>query len=191
MEEKSIEYKIVKGIADNDELEQYRVCFVNNGTERVLKNLQWLHQQNLVKTSTIYYAMHNKDIAGIYTALPVLFKIGDDIKPALQSIDTLTDVAHRGKGLFPKLAKKLYADAEVDNYALVYGIPNDSSAPGFFNKLQWTSFGEIPFLVKPLNIFYIINKFLRKKIKNPAPDGIHIYNAVSSKKLNNNILFYI
>ncbi len=186
MEEKAVEYKIVKGIADNAELEQYRVCFVNNGTDRVLKNLQWLHQQNLVKTNTIYYAMHDNDIAGIYTALPVLFKIGNDVKPALQSIDTLTDVAHRGKGLFPKLAKKLYADAEADKYSLVYGIPNDSSGPGFFNKLQWTSFGEIPFLVKPLNLLYIINKILKRKINNPAPDSNYSYNAVSSKKLNNN-----
>ncbi|MFN0083173.1 MAG: GNAT family N-acetyltransferase [Ferruginibacter sp.] len=177
MEEKDNPYNIVKGTADDRELEQYRVCFVNNGTERILTNLQWLHQKNLVKANTIYYAMHDEDVAGIYTALPVLFKIGDEVKPALQSIDTLTDVAHRGKGLFPKLAKKLYADAADSNCALVYGFPNESSGPGFFNKLQWTSFGEVPFLLKPLNVFYFINKILKRKKRSDVPDGNYSYNA--------------
>ena len=185
MEEKSSPYHIIKGIADDKELEQYRVCFVNNGTERILTNLQWLHQQNLVKANTIYYAMHDKDVAGIYTALPVLFKIGNEVQPALQSIDTLTDVAHRGKGLFPKLAKKLYSDATDNNYALVYGFPNDSSGPGFFNKLQWTSFGEVPFLLKPLNISYFINKILKRKKNSTLPDGNYSYNAPVSVKINN------
>ena len=184
MEQQSSMYNIVKGIADDNELEKYRVCFVNNGTERVLKNLQWLHQQNLVNANTIYYAMHDKEVAGIYTALPVLFKIGNEIMPALQSIDTLTDIAHRGKGLFPKLAKKLYADAADNNYALVYGFPNDSSGPGFFNKLEWISFGEVPFLFKPLNIFYFINKFLKKKNISGLPEENYSYDAPISAKIN-------
>ena len=185
MEEKAAPaYNIIKGIADDSELELYRGCFEKNGTERVLNNYQWLHQQNLIKANMIYYAMHNKDIAAIFTALPVPFKIGNEIMPAIQSIDALTDAAHRGKGLFPQLATKLYADATDNNYALVYGFPNENSGPGLFNKLQWTSFGKAPFLLKPLNLFYFINKFFNKKNKGILPNGNYSYNAPAFKKIN-------
>jgi len=101
------DYKIIKGIADDEELENYRQCFKNNGTERDIKNLKWLHQQNLTNNHTIYYAIHNSTVAAIYTAMPVIFNINRHKAIALQSIDTITDANHRGKGLFPKLATKL------------------------------------------------------------------------------------
>src|SRR5436190_1435872 len=95
-------YNIVKGIADNSELESYRLCFEKDGSKKDLLNLQWLHQRNLVNAHTIYYAMHGATVAAIYTAMPVIFNVNGFKKKALQSIDTLTDLEHRGKGLFPK-----------------------------------------------------------------------------------------
>ena len=167
MKNNGIDYKIVKGLADNDELDNYRLCFERNGTKRDIKNLQWLHQQNLAKVNTIYYAMNESKVAAIYTAMPVVFNINGEKKIALQSIDTLTDLEHRGKGLFPKLAAKLYDDAVENGFELVYGFPNENSAPGFFKKLKWSSFGEAPFLLKPMKITYFIKNFLKKsKITN-------------------------
>lgn len=182
-----MEYEIVKGVADDAELERYRECFEKNGTERVLANLKWLHQQNLSNTNTIYYAMQQNEVAAIYTALPVVFKINDTKVPALQSIDTITDIDHRGKGLFPKLANKLYTDAAENKFALVYGFPNENSAPGFFKKLQWQPFGEAPFLLKPLNPFYFFKKFFkRKKIQEDFSSTNHIYISPKEKRLNKN-----
>lgn len=186
MSDTNLTYDLVKGVADNDELALYKRCFEENGTERDLENLQWLHQQNLVKAHTIYYAKQHAEVAGIYTALPVLFKVNDAVVPALQSIDTLTDIKHRGKGLFPKLAKKLYADAAENKYELVYGFPNDSSGPGFFNKLGWTSFGEVPFLLKPLNYFFFVKKFLNRKKTPSFSSENHIFHAPENVVLNRN-----
>jgi hypothetical protein len=172
--EKTSSYSITKGIADNKELEGYRLCFEKNGTERNIENLQWLHQQNLAQKNTIYYAMEQEEVAAIYTAMPVVFKVEDELVNALQSIDTITDIAHRGKGLFPKLATRLYNDAQHEGYELVYGFPNENSAPGFFKKLQWISFGEAPFLMKPLNLQYFLNKLLGKK-QSEGEDKGHVY----------------
>ena len=189
MQDKNAGYSIIKGIADNAELENYRQVFEKNGTERDITNLQWLHQQNIANTNTIYYAMHNEEIAAIYTALPVIFKINDVLLPALQSIDTMTDLDHRGKGLFPKLAAKLYSDAAENNFSLVYGFPNENSAPGFFKKLQWISFGEAPFLLKPINPFYFIKKFInRKKKLEDFSSFNHIYNAPKLKEINTSVV---
>ena len=183
MEEIISGYTFQKGIADNAELEAYRQCFVKNGAEKNLENLQWLHQQNLANKSTIYYAKQENEIAGIYTALPVPLKINKATVFGLQSIDTLTDVNHRGKGLFTKLAEKLYTDAENENYGLVYGFPNENSAPGFFNKLHWTSFGEVPFLIKPINWFYFFKRFFKSK-DIPVSDTNYIYDAPDSEDVN-------
>ena len=169
------QYNIVKGVADNRELENYRRCFENNGTPRNLEHLFWLHQKNLANTHTIYYAMHGEEIAAIYTAMPVMFNVNGQLHKALQSIDTITDVNHRGKGLFPKLAAKLYEDAPVNNFELVYGFPNENSAPGFFKKLKWISFGEAPFMLKPLRIQYFLSKLLKKKTAIESTDERHDY----------------
>jgi predicted acetyltransferase len=157
------EYRIMKGTAGNDELEKYRLCFEKNGTKRDISNIQWTHQKNPLGINAIYYAIHQNDIAAIYAAMPVVFNINSKEMPVLQSIDTITDLDHRGKGLFPKLATKLYDDAASNGFAFVYGFPNQNSASGFYNKLQWKSFGEAPFLIKPLRISFFIKKFINKK----------------------------
>lgn len=187
MKNNSKDYEIVKGIADADELEQYRLCFEKNDSPKDIKNLQWLHQQNLANTNTIYYAMHSGNVAAIYTAMPVIFNINGKKAVALQSIDTITDVEHRGKGLFPRLAAKLYDDAVEKGFELVYGFPNENSAPGFFKKLKWISFGEAPFILKPLNPTYFMGKILKRN-KTRVPVGeYYAYSVPEQKELAKNI----
>ncbi|MEO6404099.1 MAG: GNAT family N-acetyltransferase [Ferruginibacter sp.] len=177
MQEVSKNYSIVKGIADDLELENYRQCFQKNGTERDIKNLQWLHKQNQANTHTIFYAMDGNNVAAIYTALPVLFKIDGKTIPALQSIDTMTDEFHRGKGLFIKLAAALYEDAAERKFALVYGFPNQNSASGFFKKLKWVSFSEAPFMLKPLRLSYFFKKIFNRKKAPDYSSANHIFPA--------------
>lgn len=175
------EYTIIKGKGDNAELEKYRICFRENGTDRSAENLHWLHLHNLPGKNAIYYAKQGDDIAAIYTALPVFFKVNDRLVPALQSIDTLTDSHHRGKGLFIKLANRLYAEEAGNDFGLIYGFPNDNSAPGFFKKLGWKSFGEVPILFKPINPLYFIKKALNRKRHTDFSSSDHIYSAPALK----------
>lgn len=171
-----MEFIISKGTGNDGELAQYCNCFRNNDMEKELDVMQWLHQQNLVQENTIYYAFDDDNIAAIYTAIPVYFKVKKNYSKSLQSVDTITDKKYRGKGLFPKLAKKLYADSTNNGYELVYGFPNENSAPGFFSKLGWTSFGEVPFLVKPLSLRFILKKVLKLAPKEKQLPEIHQYN---------------
>lgn len=165
MSENTVSYELVQMDPTDLELEKYRLCFEKNGTERSIENLKWLHQQNLAGTSLIYYAITDRggEIAGIYTVLPNLLRLQNKVVPCLQSIDTLTDINHRGKGLFIKLAKQLYNKAIENNFELVYGFPNANSAPGFFKKLSWTSFNQVPYLIKPFRLSYFIKKLIKKK----------------------------
>ena len=70
-----MEFIIPKGTGNDGELAQYCNCFRNNDMEKELEMMQWLHQQNLVQENTIYYAYDDDNIAAIYTAIPVYFKV--------------------------------------------------------------------------------------------------------------------
>ncbi len=159
------QYELVRGTGSDEELEKYRQCFAENGSEKSIELLRWFHQQNLPCRQAIYYAIDKKtaEIAGIYTYLPVLIKCMDKVVSALQSFDTLTDHRHRSKGLFIKLASQLEKEERTKDNVLVYGFPNENSVHGFVKKLHFTYFGEVPFLIKPIRVSYVINKILKKK----------------------------
>lgn len=165
MEEERTQYDIVKGIGNDEELEKYRQCFIFNGSDKSLGILKWMHQQNLPGLNSIYYAIdrETKDIAAIYTYLPVILKCMEKVVNGMQSFDTLTDKRHRSRGLFIKLASKIEKEESLKNNELVYGFPNENSVHGFVKKLGFTYFGEVPILIKPFRISYFFNKILKRK----------------------------
>ncbi len=188
------QYEFVRGTGSNEELEKYRQCFSENGSEKSIDLLKWFHQQNLPGIQSIYYAIDKStnEIAAIYTYLPVLLKCMDKTVTAMQSFDTLTDYRHRSKGLFVKLASKLEKEEGLKNNELVYGFPNENSVHGFVKKLGFTYFGEVPFLIKPIGISYILKKFLKIKTvpvikeincKIDSPDEVLLKNSGSIKLL--------
>ncbi len=160
------QYALLRGTGNTEELERYRHCFSENGSEKSIDLLKWFHQKNLPGVQSIYYAIDKQtnEIAAIYTYLPVLVKCMGKIVVAMQSFDTLTDHRHRSKGLFIKLASKLEKEESLKSNELVYGFPNENSVHGFVKKLGFTYFGEVPFLIKPIRVSYIIKKLFKKKI---------------------------
>lgn len=66
---------------------------------------------------------------------PVRFRaFGRDVKCVL-SLNTLMREAYRGQKVFTSLAERVYARAEAEGYAYVYGVPNPNSYPGFVREL--------------------------------------------------------
>jgi hypothetical protein len=165
MEETQTLYELVRGTASDSELEKYRKCFLENGTDKSIGLLRWFHRQNLPGLQTIYYAIDKKtgEVAATYAYVAVMVKCMDKIVIGMQAIDALTDYRHRSRGLFIEVASKLEKDHDAKNYELVYGFPNINSVNGHVKILGFTYFGEIPFLIKPLGISYVLKKFFRKK----------------------------
>jgi Acetyltransferase (GNAT) domain len=139
------------------DLELYKETFLNNLSDKNIEQLEWLHFKNVPQEQLVYFAKSHEKIAAIYAAMPAYFKIGNKLDClACQSLDTITDKDHRGKGLFIKLAKTVYEKAKVNNYKFVYGFPNGSSVHGFIKKLDWKLLDPIPFLIKPLRLGYFL-----------------------------------
>jgi Acetyltransferase (GNAT) domain len=147
-------------------LKRFKECFDNNQSPKELKVIDWQFLQTPVnkKFVSILIDKQNEVTAAIYAVFPVSFKIEDKTYIATQSLDTITDVNYRGKGLFIKLAKEVYNKAKEDGAVLVYGFPNGNSIHGFKTKLGWEVLDPVPFLIKPLKSSYFTNKISFLKI---------------------------
>jgi hypothetical protein len=96
-------------------------------------------------------AMQGDRCVGLYTVLPTpLILDGVGISGA-QSVDTMTHPDFRGRGMFLSLARSCYEEAAND-IALMYGLPNENSYPGFIKHLGWTHLDDITRWVRPLAV---------------------------------------
>lgn len=110
--------------------------------------LEWKFHDNPAGKGLITVGREAGEAIAINGFMASRFLIGDRELIGHQSMDTIVGTAARGKGVFGKLINKFYDQADS---ALLYGFPNQNSAKGFFGKLGWTKFGEVPMLVRPLS----------------------------------------
>lgn len=139
--------------------------FKNNDNTKNTAHLRWQYLDLPTKKSYCAFAVDAKGVdAANYNLFVVKAKI-NGIKNQLicQSLDTLTDKDHRGKGLFIKLAHEIYEDCDKSGIKAVYGFPNSNSAPGFFKKLGWTSYGHPPFIFYLNNLLFPLSFLTNKK----------------------------
>ncbi len=143
------------------DLALFKATFERNGSARTLKHLVWQYSKNPTGKLYVDFAVPPNDTsraAAIYSVMPVFLRLNGQVVLGTQSLDTLTDVDFRGKGLFTKMALNVFARCEKDGVACVYGFPNGNSAPGFFKKLGWARLDPVPFLVRPLRANYFLRR---------------------------------
>lgn len=92
-----------------------------------------------------FLAIHRqtKTPAAYYGVFPVKLLWQGQILLAAQSGDTMTHEHHRKKGLFIWLAKMTFEKCRQKGIALVFGLPNKNSYPGFINRLNWVHLDNI------------------------------------------------
>jgi GNAT superfamily N-acetyltransferase len=102
-------------------------------------------------TSELYYRVADTGtaLAAQYAALPVSMQHEGRVIRGLLSLFTATDPAFRGRGLFRTLAESLYDDTR-ETCPLVFGFPNQKSAPGLYSHLGWVDLRPYPHLRRPL-----------------------------------------
>lgn len=137
-------------------------CLERNGDRRrSLEALRWLFVDNPGRGRLwveVAWAPAQERIAAIYASLPLPLRLGERTVSFAQSLDTLTDTDYRGRGLFTRLAARVYERAAREGCAGVYGFPNGNSAGGFFSKLGWAQLDPVPLLVRPLRPRYFARR---------------------------------
>ncbi|MFN4123072.1 MAG: GNAT family N-acetyltransferase [Flavobacteriales bacterium] len=131
----------------------------------------------------------NGEPAAYYGVFPcILYNRHGEIL-ACQSGDTITHKRHQRKGIFVQFAQKTYDLAQKEGIKLVFGFPNDNSAPGFYNKLGWeksSQFLHLEFSVNSFNLYALSNKikllsglykrYFNSRVLNIQSKEIDIYN---------------
>ena len=75
--------------------------------------------------------------AGSVGLLPWPVRYGDRVEVAGQMVDVATSSAHRGRGLFVRLAELVRELCEAAGVAFLYGFPNEAAYPIWINKLGY------------------------------------------------------
>jgi len=97
--------------------------------------------------------------------MPLAMQVDGNQAVGYQSMDTIVSPRCRGQGLFGRMLTAFYDASSTHEGLLLYGFPNDNSAPGFFNKLGWTRLSAVPFLIKPLRLGYFLRRIIGEKAR--------------------------
>ncbi|AHJ96418.1 GNAT family N-acetyltransferase [Hymenobacter swuensis] len=147
---------------DPQDYRRFKECFDRNDSPRALDKVEWQYDTGFADELLVNVAVEptptDEEIAAIYAVFPVPFSLQGQAVKAAQSLDTMTDTRHQGKGLFKKLAQQVYTRCREGNYRLVYGFPNGNSAYAFFNRLGWKEVAEVPFMIAPLRTKYFLQR---------------------------------
>ena len=111
--------------------------------------LAWKHRENAFGESPAWVALHDDTVVGYRTFLRWRFldERGREVR-AVRAVDTATDPAFQGRGIFRTLTLRGVAELTLAGDALVFNTPNDQSRPGYL-KMGWSVARRLPVGVVP------------------------------------------
>lgn len=111
--------------------------------------LRWKHKDNAFGASPAWVALHDGVVVGYRTFLRWEFLREDgQVLRAVRAVDTATDPAYRGLGIFRTLTLHGVAELTHAGVGIVFNTPNDQSRPGYL-KMGWTVARQLPVGVMP------------------------------------------
>ena len=111
--------------------------------------LHWKHRENPFGPSPAWVALHDGVVVGYRTFLRWEFLTEDGrILRAVRAVDTATDPAYRGLGIFRTLTLQGVSELTLAGDGIVFNTPNDQSRPGYL-KMGWTLARRLPVGVMP------------------------------------------
>jgi GNAT superfamily N-acetyltransferase len=119
--------------------------FVRGGSLRTTSSayLDWLYRQNPLGPVIGFNAYYEGRLASHYVALPTRARVFGHEELGLVSVNTRTDEAHQGQGLFTRLARDTYEYAQARGFGFVVGAANQNSVHGFTTKLGFQHGGRL------------------------------------------------
>lgn len=111
--------------------------------------LRWKHKDNAFGASPAWVALHDGVVVGYRTFLRWEFLTDDGaVLRAVRAVDTATDPAYRGLGIFRTLTLHGVAELTLAGDGIVFNTPNDQSRPGYL-KMGWSVARRLPVGVMP------------------------------------------
>ncbi len=103
----------------------------------------WKHEQNPFGRSKVLLWIENGKIVGLRAFMHWRWVSSSQQILAVRAVDTATDPAFQGKGIFKKLTLQAVEECKTDGIQLVFNSPNPISMQGYL-KMGWSVAGRLP-----------------------------------------------
>ncbi|MCB0983579.1 MAG: GNAT family N-acetyltransferase [Ilumatobacter sp.] len=103
---------------------------------------QWKHRENPFGTSPMWVAVDDGRIVAVRVFMRWQFRHAGRVIDAVRAVDTATDPAYQGKGLFTALTLQGLSELEAEGVEMVFNTPNTQSRPGYL-KMGWQVVGRL------------------------------------------------
>src|SRR5690242_14473911 len=109
---------------------------------------RWKHEHNAFGPSPAWVAVDGDRVAGIRVFMRWEFVVDGRVMRAVRAVDTATDPAYQGRGIFTRLTRHALDAVTADGVDFVFNTPNDQSRPGYL-KMGWEVVGKLPVAARP------------------------------------------
>lgn len=116
--------------------------------ERDRAFFRWKHEENPAGPSPGWVAVDDGQVIAFRTFLRWAFERHGEQIQMVRAVDTATDPAHQGRGLFRRLTLHAVDDLTAAGVDAVFNTPNDQSRPGYL-KMGWHELGRPTIGMRP------------------------------------------
>ena len=115
--------------------ELFLECF---GKDLSAELWDWAYQDNPFGDPIVSMAFYGDKLIGHYAVVPMDLYNSDGVIKGYLSMTTMVSADFRRHRLFKTLADRVYSRiGDLNEPAVVFGFPNNQSAPGFIKRLEW------------------------------------------------------
>lgn len=121
---------------------------------------RWQYQENPAGQALSAFARDGETLVAQFGAVPLRMAVDGRTALGALALNVATDEAYRGRGAFvaaARLAGERMASAGVE---LAWALPNENSFPGFVRRLGYRHVGDVPLLVRPVNVRRLVSERL-------------------------------
>lgn len=108
----------------------------------------WKHRGNPFGASPAWVATAGGAVIGFRTFLRWQLVRAGQLVRAARAVDTATDPAHQGRGVFSRLTLHGLETLRHEGTAFVFNTPNERSRPGYL-KMGWQALGRVAVAARP------------------------------------------
>ena len=112
----------------------------------------WKHEKNSFGRSKILIAKDEGKIVGLRAFMHWSWANQEKSISAVRAVDTATDPAFQGKGIFSKLTMQAVEECKTEGVGMVFNSPNPISMKGYL-KMGWVQAGKMPICIGPGSLF--------------------------------------
>lgn len=102
---------------------------------------RWKHEESTFGRSPALVAYSGERIVGLRVFLRWNLRLGSQRIPAVRAVDTATDPAFQGQGIFRRLTLEMVERLEREGVRLVFNTPNAKSGAGYL-RMGWQDVGR-------------------------------------------------